>query len=74
MFLKIQEVNTVGMLTFKLMSGGYFLGLYSAFFFFPCRKQNKNNVFSPWNGDGQTSRGDGSLSRQPARFEKAGRF
>ena len=33
MFLKIQEVNTVSTLTFKLMSGSYFLGVYSAFFF-----------------------------------------
>ena len=36
MFLKIQEVSTVGTLTFKLMSGSYFLGVHSAFFF-PCR-------------------------------------
>ena len=28
-------------------------------------------MFSAWNGDGQTSRGGGSLSRQLAGFEKA---
>ena len=31
----------------------------------------KNNIFSAWTGDGQTSKGGGSLRRQPAGFEKA---
>ena len=41
--------------------------LLSAFFLFSV----KNNIFSAWTGDGQTSKGVGSLSRQPAGFEKA---
>ena len=40
-------------------------------FFFLCWYQNKNNIFSAWNGDGQTSTGGGSLSWQPAGFKKA---
>ena len=40
-------------------------------FFSPCRQQNKNNIFSASNGDGQASGGGGSLSRRPAGFEKA---
>ena len=59
-------MNTVGTLTFKLLSGFTFWAFFQLFFF-----QNKNNIFSAWNGDGQISRGGDSLSRQPAGFEKA---
>ena len=54
-------------LTFKLLLGSFFLCFFSFFFLVG----NKTNIFSAWNGDGQTSRGGGSLSRQPAGFEKA---
>ena len=68
-FKNLREVNTVGTLTFKLLSGSFFLGVLSAFFFLV---DNKTKItFSAWNGDGQTPRGGGSLSWQPAGFEKA---
>ena len=57
-------------LTFKLLLGSFFLCVFSPFFSLSVTKQKKY-IFSAWNGDGQTSRGGGSLSQQPAGFEKA---
>ena len=45
-FKNSREVNTVGMLTFKLLSASYFLGVFSAFFFLVDNK-TKIIYFSP---------------------------
>ena len=74
-FKNSREVNTVGTLTFKLLtllSESFFLGVFSAFSSLSITTQKI--TFSAWNGDGQTSRRGGSLSRQSAGFEKAGRL
>lgn len=61
----------VGTLTFEInyYRKVSFCAFFQLFFFLV---DNKTKItFSTWNGDGRTSRGGGSLSRQPVGFEKA---
>ena len=60
----------VDTLTFKLLLGSFFLCVFPAFFFIVGNK-TKITYFLPGMETDQISRGGGSLSRQPAGFEKA---